>query len=101
PQTTLSQRALSEKNRSQKSRSQKTLSRETTLDASAHELALRWLTQLASALAAAHELGLCHGELAQQTVRLDEQLNAQLEFTGVAISSQALPLEGAVHWQDA
>lgn len=101
PQTTLSQRALSEKNRSQKSRSQKTLSRETTLHASAHELALRWLTQLASALAAAHELGLCHGELAQQTVRLDEQLNAQLEFTGVAISSQALPLEGAVHWQDA
>lgn len=65
------------------------------------EQSIRLLEQLASALAAAHELGLWHGSLAADSVWLDERGVPRLELTGVVVGRGALPASGAARWQDA
>jgi len=47
------------------------------------EASLGLLGQLAGALAAAHEVGLWHGDLTPAAVRLDPRRGARLEFTGM------------------
>ena len=61
------------------------------------EASLRLLEQLASALAAAHDIGLWHGNLSPGSVRLDPRRGARLEFSGVSVWSEG---SAAQRWQE-
>jgi serine/threonine protein kinase len=61
------------------------------------EASLRLLEQLASALAAAHDIGLWHGNLSPGAVRLDARRGARLEFSGVSVWGAGAP---AQRWQE-
>ncbi|HWO11533.1 MAG TPA: protein kinase [Polyangiaceae bacterium] len=66
------------------------------------EVATRLLEQIASALAAAHDVGLWHGSLSADSVLFDPRRGARLEFTGVAVSRPARALEAPpARWQEA
>ncbi|MEY4547048.1 MAG: Serine/threonine-protein kinase StkP [Pseudomonadota bacterium] len=65
------------------------------------EASLLLLEQVASALAAAHELGLWHGDLTASTVRLDARRGARLEFSGVSVwSADQAPTGVKRRWQE-
>lgn len=66
------------------------------------EAAARLLEQVASALAAAHDVGLWHGSLSSHSVWLDPRRGARIELTGVAVTRQARAPEVAEpRWQEA
>ncbi|HKO94564.1 MAG TPA: protein kinase [Polyangiaceae bacterium] len=61
---------------------------------------LSLLAQLSGALAAAHEVGLWHGNLTPAMIYLDAARGVRLEFTGVSVgATAALPASPDTAWQ--
>ena len=66
------------------------------------EAAVRLLEQVASALSAAHEVGLWHGSLSTDSVLFDARRGARLELSGVAVYRAArAPEARTAPWQEA
>jgi serine/threonine protein kinase len=65
------------------------------------EASLQLLAQLAGALAAAHDVGLWHGDLTAAAVRLDPRRGARLEFSGVSVCSTPDAARGLWQQRDA